>query len=142
MSTVDTDILVVGGGPAGAAAGFWLADAGHEVVVVEKKHFPRDKTCGDGLTPRAVRQIDDMGLGGAVAAAGHRYTGLRTIAHGRTLELQWPSHPEFPGHGFVVRRRVLDQLVAERAEKSGAVLWNGAEADQPLLRDGILRARG
>ena len=59
---VITDVLVVGGGPAGAAAGYWLARHGHDVTVVERKTFPREKTCGDGLTPRAVKQLDDMGL--------------------------------------------------------------------------------
>ena len=56
------DVVVVGGGPAGASAAYWLAEAGHHVVVVEKKRFPREKTCGDGLTPRAVRQLNEMGL--------------------------------------------------------------------------------
>src|SRR4051812_27020110 len=56
------DVVVVGGGPAGASAAYWLAEAGHAVVVVEKKRFPREKTCGDGLTPRAVRQLNEMGL--------------------------------------------------------------------------------
>ena len=80
------DVLVIGGGPAGASTAHWLADAGHDVVVVEKKQFPREKTCGDGLTPRAVRQLDDMGLYPALESY-HRYTGLRAIAHGVTLEL-------------------------------------------------------
>src|SRR4051794_30141701 len=61
------DVLVVGGGPAGAAAAAWLADRGHRVLVVEKKRFPREKTCGDGLTPRAVRQLHDLGLAGPLA---------------------------------------------------------------------------
>jgi flavin-dependent dehydrogenase len=56
------DALVVGAGPAGASAAYWLADAGHRVLVIDKKRFPREKTCGDGLTPRAVRQLHDMGL--------------------------------------------------------------------------------
>jgi geranylgeranyl reductase family protein len=133
-----TDVLVVGGGPAGAAAGFWLADAGCEVTVVERKHFPREKTCGDGLTPRATRQLDDMGLLGQLEADHHRCAGLRVIAHGRTLEMPWPAHPDFPPYGFVIRRRVLDALVAERAEKAGATFWTGAEAVAPLLRDGRL----
>ena len=62
MTADGHDVLVVGGGPAGSAAGFWLAKAGHDVCVLERKAFPRDKTCGDGLTPRAVRQLRDMGL--------------------------------------------------------------------------------
>ena len=56
------DVVIVGAGPSGSACAYWLASAGWDVAVVEKKTFPRVKTCGDGLTPRSVRQIADMGL--------------------------------------------------------------------------------
>ena len=132
------DVLVVGGGPAGAAAGYWLARAGHDVLVVEKKTFPREKTCGDGLTPRAVHQLTEMGLGPALEQF-HRYDGLRAVGHGVTLELKWPDHPVFPSHGFVVRRRDLDGMVAARAVEAGAVLWEGAEALAPIVDQGVVR---
>jgi geranylgeranyl reductase family protein len=132
------DVLVVGGGPAGAAAGYWLARAGHDVCVIERKTFPRDKTCGDGLTPRAVKQLADMGLEPAIAAAHHRHDGLRALAHGITLELPWPEHPDFPPYGYVVRRRDLDGMVAEHARAAGATLRTGTEAVAPLLRDGLV----
>ncbi len=131
------DVLVVGGGPAGAATAYWLAEAGHDVVVLEKKTFPREKTCGDGLTPRAVKQLTDMGLYPRLADF-HRYDGLRAVAHDITLELRWPAHPEFPDHGFVVRRRDLDEMVAEQAVKAGATVRQGMEATAPLLRDGMV----
>jgi geranylgeranyl reductase family protein len=131
------DVLVVGGGPAGSAAAYWLAKAGHDVLVVEKKVFPRDKTCGDGLTPRAVHQLDEMGLT-AKLAEYHRYGGLRAIAHGKTIEMAWPEHPVFPSHGYVVRRCDLDQFVAQNAVDAGAELWLGAEAVAPILRDGLV----
>jgi geranylgeranyl reductase family protein len=124
-------VLVVGGGPSGSAAAYWLADAGYDVLVVEKKHFPRVKTCGDGLTPRSVRQLEDMGLGDDLKQH-HRYDGLRAIAFGKELLLAWPKHPEFPSYGYVVTRADLDALVAARAEKAGATLWQGAEAVAPL----------
>ncbi|MET0420792.1 MAG: geranylgeranyl reductase family protein [Acidimicrobiia bacterium] len=125
------DVLVIGGGPAGAAAGYWLASAGHRVLIVEKKRFPREKTCGDGLTPRAVKQLEDMGL--ARQLQGHlRYDGLRAIAHNVTLEMPWPDHPDFPSYGYVVRRRDLDQMVAARAVEVGAELWTGAAAVEPM----------
>jgi menaquinone-9 beta-reductase len=132
------DVLVVGGGPAGAAASYWLADAGHDVVCVERKQFPREKTCGDGLTPRAVKQLSDMGLYERLGDY-HRFGGLRAVGHGITLELQWPQHPDFPDHGFVVRRRDLDQMVAEHAVKAGATLLQGTEAVEPLVRGGLVR---
>jgi len=134
----ETDVLVIGGGPAGAAAGYWLARAGHRVTIVEKKTFPREKTCGDGLTPRAVKQITDMGLAGSLERF-HRYEGLRATAHGKALELQWPSHSVYPQHGYVVRRRELDQMVALNAEAAGAELLQGHEANQPILERGLLR---
>src|SRR5690348_16304508 len=97
------EVLVVGGGPSGASTAFWLARAGHDVCVVERKRFPREKTCGDGLTPRAVHQLEEMGLGEALTRY-HRFDGLRACAHGITLELSWPQHPVYPSYGYVVRR--------------------------------------
>jgi menaquinone-9 beta-reductase len=132
------DVLVVGGGPAGSAAAYWLARAGHDVCVLEKKTFPRDKTCGDGLTPRAVRQLRDMGLEPAIAGAHHRHDGLRAIAHGITLELPWPEHPVFPSYGYVVRRRDLDGLVADGAASAGATIRTATEAVAPLIQDGLV----
>jgi menaquinone-9 beta-reductase len=132
------DVLVVGGGPAGAATAYWLARAGHDVAVLERKTFPREKTCGDGLTPRAVRQLQDMGLESRIADGHHRYDGLRAIAHGVTLELRWPEHPDFPSYGYVVRRRDLDTIVARHAVDHGATLHEGTEALRPVLRDGMV----
>jgi geranylgeranyl reductase family protein len=128
-------VLVVGGGPSGSSTAYWLASAGWDVLVVEKKHFPREKTCGDGLTPRSVRQLEDMGLGDELAGR-HRYDGLRSVAFGRQLELRWPDCPGYGKYGYVITRHDLDALVAGRAEKAGAVLWQGAEAVEPLLTTG------
>jgi len=132
------DVLVVGGGPAGAATAYWLARAGHDVVVVERKTFPREKTCGDGLTPRAVHQLEEMGLGDALTKY-HRYDGLRACAHDITLELRWPDHPVYPSYGYVVRRRDLDQMVARHALAAGAVVREGCEAVSPVLDGGLVR---
>lgn len=140
MTEPSHDVLVVGGGPSGASCAYWLAQAGHDVLVVEKKRYPREKTCGDGLTPRSVKQLEDMGLADELAGH-HRFDGLRSLAFGRTLELKWPDHPEFPTYGYVVTRKDLDALVAERAQKGGATLWQEAEAVAPLTEgDAVIGA--
>ena len=123
---------MIGGGPSGASCAYWLAEAGWDVVLVEKKRFPREKTCGDGLTPRSVRQLEDMGLAEALTGA-HKYQGLRACAFGKVLEMHWPDHPSFPSHGYVITRKDLDQIVAERAAKAGAEVLQGCEALEPLL---------
>jgi geranylgeranyl reductase family protein len=137
METARWDALVVGAGPAGASAAFWLAQHGHSVLVVDKKRFPREKTCGDGLTPRAVHQLHSMGLASGLEEF-QRYDGLRSMAHGITLELPWPEHPDFPAFGYVVRRRDLDEMVADQAVKAGATLWPATEAVAPLVEGGLV----
>jgi geranylgeranyl reductase family protein len=122
------DVVIVGGGPSGSACSYWLANAGWNVCLIEKKQFPREKTCGDGLTPRSVYQLSEMGLEGIVAANGHRYQGLRAFGFGASLAMNWPEHPKFPNYGYTITRFNLDGLVAENAGKHGAEVLNGVEA--------------
>jgi geranylgeranyl reductase family protein len=132
------EVLVIGGGPSGAACAYWLAEAGHDVLMLEKKRYPREKTCGDGLTPRSVRQLYDIGLADELVKH-HRFEGLRSHAFGRTLELKWPHHDDYPDHGYVVTRKDLDHMVAQRAEKAGATVWQASEALDPIVDRGLVR---
>ena len=140
------DVVIVGAGPSGSACAYWLARAGWSVCLIEKKDFPREKTCGDGLTPRSVHQLIEMGLEPELAAHAHRYHGLRAFGFGASLEMHWPEHPVFPDYGYTITRFNLDGLVAERAASNGAVLLNGVEAValvDPTPHDGALAgARG
>lgn len=131
------DVLVIGAGPSGSSCAYWLAQAGHDVVVVERKAFPREKTCGDGLTPRSVRQLEDMGLGHELTAC-HQYHGLRSHGFGKTIELPWPAVPGLPTHGYVVTRKDLDAMVAANAAKAGASVWEHTEAVEPIMEGGSL----
>ncbi|MFZ0626361.1 MAG: geranylgeranyl reductase family protein [Acidimicrobiia bacterium] len=130
-------VLVVGGGPAGSAAAYWLARAGHDVTLVEKKEYPRDKTCGDGLTPRAILQLQEMGFDFDVAPF-HRITGLRSYAgDDLMIEIPWPEHSRFPNWGGVMRRYDLDGQVAMLAEKQGVQILEKTLAS-PQIEDGVL----
>ncbi|HWB88247.1 MAG TPA: geranylgeranyl reductase family protein [Acidimicrobiia bacterium] len=133
----DPSVLVVGGGPAGSAAAYWLARDGVDVTLVEKKEYPREKTCGDGLTPRAILQLEEMGFD-FDAPEFHRITGLRSYAgDDLMIEMPWPEHSRFPNWGGVIRRRDLDQQVAALAGKAGVSIREKTTAT-PLIEDGAL----
>lgn len=134
--SLSPDVVVVGGGPGGAAAGYWLARAGVSTLVVEKKTFPRDKTCGDGLTPRAVKQLIDMGFDFDVPML-HRISGLRAYAGDLKIEMPWPEHTVYPNWGGVIRRADLDMEVAQLAARQGALVRDGTEA-VAIVEDGAL----
>ncbi|HEY5302613.1 MAG TPA: geranylgeranyl reductase family protein [Acidimicrobiales bacterium] len=126
--SVQFDVVIVGAGPSGSACAYWLAQAGWSVCLIEKKTFPREKTCGDGLTPRSVHQIIEMGLEPEVAKHAHKFQGLRSFGFGASLEMQWPEHPIFPNYGYTITRFNLDGLIAEHAVAHGATLLTGVEA--------------
>ena len=134
----EVDVAIVGGGPSGAAAAHYLATRGHSVLVCEKKTFPREKTCGDGLTPRAVKQLEAMGLGNEIRS-WERVRGLRVHAAGRTLELPFPELDDFCNYGLVMPRKDLDQIVLDNAESSGAKVLYETQVKQPIFDGGVLR---
>lgn len=141
------DAVVVGAGPAGAATARFLADAGRDVVLLEKATFPRDKACGDALTPRAVGSLRRLGL--TEEAEGrldgwHRQRGLRmyggrtrrdadgVLQHEIVMDLPWPELPEWPSYSLTATRMLFDETLARHAEKGGAQLWEGTEVTGPV----------
>ena len=135
------DVIVVGAGPAGASAAYHLAEAGLDVLVVEKSAFPRDKVCGDGLTPRAVRQLVAMGID-TDAPGWQRNRGLRIVGAGHRLELPWPDLATFPDYGLVRTRSDLDEILARHAEKSGARLLERMTVTGPVVDERTGRVNG
>jgi len=122
---IQRDLLVIGGGPAGAAAAIRAASAGATVTIFEKGQLGRDKICGDGLTPRAVKALGDLGV---ELTDAHQIDGLRMVANRTVRQLDWPGVQPFPAHGAVWPRRRLDARLMELAEAAGAeILW-GSEA--------------
>ncbi len=131
------DVAIVGGGPSGAATAHHLATKGHSVIVCEKKSFPREKTCGDGLTPRAIKELQRMGLGDELET-WERVNGLRVHAAGRTLELPFPQLKDWVDFGVVKPRKDLDQIVLDNAEAAGAKVLYETKAAEPIFEKGSL----
>lgn len=114
-------MIVIGAGPAGAAAAIQAARGGASVRVFDKAPYGRDKVCGDGLTPRAVAALNELKIDMSDA---HRIAGLRMIANKTVRELPWPSGTKFPNHGAVWPRRRLDASLIDAAGEAGAeVIW-------------------
>ncbi len=120
------DVVVVGAGPAGSAAAAWAARAGRDVLVVDSAQFPRDKACGDGLTPRAVAELERLGLGPWLDSR-IRHRGLRMSGFGGEVEIDWPG-PSFPSTGSAVPRTELDDRISEVAADEGAKMLLGVKA--------------
>ncbi len=135
MTPARRDIAVIGAGPAGAATAIRAARGGARVTVFEKASPGRDKVCGDGLTPRAVAALDELGID---LAGAHRIDGLRMIAGNTRRELLWPANNRFGPHGAVWPRRALDRHLVEAAEYAGAeILWE-TEVMPALADDGTV----
>jgi len=127
------DLAITGGGPAGSAAAWQAAQTGARVVLLDKAEFPRDKPCGDGLTPRAVGYLQKMGLADEVAKF-HRVNRAKVFSPSE-WELSFPHRPGMPDHGHVARRLELDTLLLKNAESAGAEVRQSAEVVGPIVDD-------
>ncbi|MBW1602604.1 geranylgeranyl reductase family protein [Streptomyces sp. JJ66] len=135
------DVIVVGAGPAGSTAAYHLARSGLDVLLLEKTAFPREKVCGDGLTPRAVKQLVAMGIDVSEEAGWLRNKGLRIIGGGHRLQLDWPDLASYPDYGLVRKRDDFDEQLARQAQKAGARLHERCTVQDPVL-DGAGRVVG
>jgi len=138
----DADVIVVGAGPAGSTAAYYLAQSGLDVLLLEKASLPREKVCGDGLTPRAVRQLIRMGVDISPEAGWIRNHGLRMIGAGVRLETPWPDLAAFPSYGLVRPRLDFDEVLARHAAKAGARLLERTTVTGPVLDEGSGRITG
>jgi len=127
------DLIVIGGGPAGAATAIRAARHGIAVTVFEKGDHGRDKVCGDGLTPRAVGALNDLEID---LRDAHQIQGLRMLAGTKARELDWPETSRFPTHGAVWPRRQLDTALMDAAAEAGAEMIYNTEVLPQLDAEG------
>ncbi|HLI55844.1 MAG TPA: geranylgeranyl reductase family protein, partial [Actinomycetota bacterium] len=126
------DAVVVGGGPGGSSAAYFLARAGAKVVQLEKKAFPRAKTCGDGLTPRSVAVMREMGMHSELNSY-HKTAGIRIIATGKELELPFPKASTAPDFALVRPRKDFDATLSAKAQEAGVEVHTRTEGIAPVM---------
>lgn len=131
---VEADVVVVGAGPGGSATATHLANRGLSVALVEKSTFPREKVCGDGLTPRATKQLIRLGVDVSTENGWLHNYGLRTYAGKREpFTFPWPELTDFPNFGLVRRRDEFDQMLADHAVARGAQLFQNTTVSEPII---------
>ena len=139
-SVIRTDVLVVGGGPAGAAAAAHSASLGLETVLVDKARFPRDKHCGDGLTTGALRLLEQMGLDPAAVPSWQVVADIELYGPtGRATRLELPPGPG--SYAAVARRSDLDAAVLDLARAAGARVLEGTACAALVEHDDRVSAR-
>lgn len=132
MTSLDAEVLIVGGGPAGSTAAFFLARAGCDVLVVDRARFPRDKPCSEYLSPQASRLLQEMGVLDALERGpSARLTGMRVHAPDGTSFVGSFNAPTgyraFRDYGLAIRRPLLDTTLLARAEDAGARVRTGVD---------------
>ena len=135
---LSTDVLVIGGGPAGSAVAARLAHAGHDVTLVEKRAEGRHKSCGDLLSPRAVAELSRLDID-PMSFGGHAIQGVRMVYRRQRADAPWPEHHDMPDHAVVIRRDTLDEQLRRRARDAGATVLMGHEATAPISDRGVVR---
>jgi menaquinone-9 beta-reductase len=129
------EIIVVGAGPGGASAAYFLAREGRRVLLLDKQSFPRDKSCGDGITRAGARLLAEMGVLGRFEKA-QRVHGARVYLRGKgSRDFNYPVGLVKPDHGLVVPRMELDNVLCQQAVYAGAVLRENCTATRLLYTD-------
>ncbi len=134
---MDFDVIVAGGGPAGATTAFYLAKRDVRVLLLDKAVFPREKVCGDGIAPRAVRALYKMGLQERLDGHFNKFHGFRFAGAGKAMvENRIPYSPGFPDHGYIIKRYDLDKIILDHARENGVEVWENCKVTAPLVHDG------
>jgi len=134
---MDYDVVVAGGGPGGSSTAYYLAKQDVRVLVMDKCSFPREKICGDGVAPRAVRNLYRMGLQERLDGQFNKFHGFRFAGAGKALvETLIPPTPRFPDHGYIIRRIDLDKILIDYARENGAEVWEDCKVTAPLVESG------
>ena len=146
MDSQAAQVIVVGGGPAGAATAFHLARAGIHVTILDRAHFPRDKPCSEYMSPQASRILDEMGVLEQIERSGAAHlAGMRVHApNGTAFQGRFADVEGFRGYrdrGLALRRTILDHLLLDRARAVGAVVCEGVRVID-LRRDSNGRVTG
>jgi menaquinone-9 beta-reductase len=137
------DVLIVGAGPGGCAAAIRLAKAGWSVALLDKATFPRDKVCGDFISPRSIRVLESLGALAAVESAGpNRLTGASMYLNGQHVTSGViPKVDSLGGFGYTLPRTIFDDILFRQTQAHGVSTFEGSRVDDFALDGGCAVVR-
>jgi menaquinone-9 beta-reductase len=122
------DVIVVGAGPAGSAATFFLAKSGLDVLLLDKSEFPRDKTCGDALLPRAIEVLKEMDVLAEVESLAQKISEMEfNDPQGKKFEISAKTKAGYANYLLVIPRLKFDDILRRKATEAGAVFASGCQ---------------
>jgi len=137
------DVVILGAGPAGSSCAHYLARFDLDILLIDKANFPRDKACGDGLTPRALRILEDMGVLDDLKSTGYWVNKVAIHApNGSTVTASVPKKGENPDYILIVPRLTLDDVLRKAALEKGASFIGGYRVSEVQQEDGVVILRG
>ena len=137
------DVIVIGAGPGGATTAFFLARAGLNTLLLDKAEFPRDKTCGDGLTPRALHLLEELDILSTLRQQGCVMEQATVYApSGRPVSTTMPAKGEFPPYMLAIPRLLLDETIRQQAVRAGAQFSGGVHVHEVEPADDGVWVRG
>ncbi len=140
MSDCLVDVLVVGAGPAGAASAICLTRLGYQVLLVDRAHFPRAKTCGEYLSPGVVRSLQSIGSTGVLEdREAKQVPGMEIVSpRGHILRVSYEQSGAVLS-AYTLPRRRLDNALVRDAQRAGADVLEGFVAQVPVIEHGVVR---
>jgi geranylgeranyl reductase family protein len=136
-----TDVIIVGAGPAGTSAAYYLASAGIKVTLLDKAVFPREKVAGDMISPGAIRELQNMKI--TSLAEFNKIDRAGIYLNGRKLMTGlFPQYPDLTNYSVIVPRIVLDELTLDAAKKVGATIVEGFNVTDCQVNDEYVTIMG
>lgn len=134
---MEREVIVVGAGPAGSTTAMSLARKGHDVLLLDRKSFPRDKVCGDAVPAGAIEKLYALGMQEKIKEAGFYYIDkMRLVSpKGHTMDAELQDTSRWNVKSVIVPRMTFDALLQEHAVDSGAEFCE-AHVKEPILENG------
>ncbi|MBI2129498.1 NAD(P)/FAD-dependent oxidoreductase, partial [Candidatus Woesearchaeota archaeon] len=132
--------IIVGAGPAGSSAAYFSGNLGLDLLLLDKKEFPRAKLCSGGISPRTLKTLDEMNFGHKIERKYHKVIGGKIIApNGAVIEGNIPKTEKYRDYGYVIHRTELDKMLRDHGMQTKNSEFRQEEAIDLIIDAGYVK---